>query len=128
MFVCVRGCVCCIHKSVVCVVCTLLYVLQACMSVCVVYDLCRKGSSASVCAYVCVAFCGRACACVCVCECVCAVCTWLHNVSGRVYDHDACTLCELGIILHICRVGQNHIQCVYGILGREITIYMVIYV
>ena len=29
----------------------------------------------------------------------------------------------------ICRVGQNHIyiRCVYGIFGREFTIYTVIY-
>jgi len=30
---------------------------------------------------------------------------------------------------HVCRVGQNHIyiRCVYGIFGREFTIYTVIY-
>ena len=32
-------------------------------------------------------------------------------------------------LLHMCKVGQNHIyiRCIYGIVGRDITRYTVIY-
>ena len=61
---------------------------------------------------------------VCTCMCVCArvVCVYVIVYVARVY------VCPC-VYTHMCRVGQNHIpiRCIYGILGREITKYTIIY-
>jgi hypothetical protein len=38
-------------------------------------------------------------------------------------------MCEHKMIMRMCSVGQHriHIRCIYGIFGREITEYTVIY-
>ena len=55
----------------------------------------------------------------------------VHTCTHRICSENASVkgCCSLTPYTHIFRVGQNHIyiRYVYGIFGREITIYTVIY-
>jgi len=92
---------------------------------------------------VCVCLCVCVCARVCVCECVCACACVCVCVCARVC---VCVCVSVCVSVYVCVCGQVmqsesepwmhkcvgfartiYIRCIYGIFGKEITIYTVIY-
>jgi hypothetical protein len=100
------------------------------------YHSSKSGECVCVCACVCLCVCVCVCVCMCVCACVyVCVCLWstfFPRVSVLTVPFSGAYACR---VLQKCthtytRLGLArtiNIRCTYGIFGREITKYMVIY-
>jgi hypothetical protein len=71
---------------------------------------------ARVCACVCVRVCVRTCVRVCACVCVCPHC--YHPIATSWHDR---------YTIYVGLARTIYVRCIYGIFGREITKYTVIY-